>query len=67
VTNRCTELERNTDLEREKTDLLKESQCDVIAYLSRQVDVKNDEIADLDNTISTLKTVRHAVELPRRH
>jgi len=50
-------LEKNSDLEREKTDSLKESQCDIIAYLSRQVEMKNNEIIDLDNTISTLKSV----------
>jgi hypothetical protein len=51
------ELEKNNDLEREKANALKESQCDIIAYLSRQVEIKNNEIIDLDNTISTLKTV----------
>lgn len=56
VTNRCTELEKNNDLEREKANSLKESQCDIIAYLSRQVEIKNNEIIDLNNTISTLKT-----------
>ncbi|XP_025410238.1 cilia- and flagella-associated protein 157 [Sipha flava] len=56
VTNRCVELEKNNDLEREKANALKESQCDIIAYLSRQVEIKNNEIIDLDNTISTLKT-----------
>lgn len=56
VTNRCTELEKNNDLEREEANSLKESQCDIIAYLSRQVEIKNNEIIDLDNTISTLKT-----------
>ncbi|KAF0718481.1 cilia- and flagella-associated protein 157, partial [Aphis craccivora] len=55
VTNRCTELERNNDLEREKANSLKEGQCDIIAYLSRQVEMKNNEIIDLENTVSTLK------------
>lgn len=57
VTNRCAELEKNNNLEREKANALKESQCDIIAYLSRQVEMKNNEIIDLGNTISTLKTV----------
>lgn len=57
VTNRCTELEKNNDFEREKANSLKESQCDIIAYLSRQLEMKNNEIIDLDNTISTLKKV----------
>jgi len=57
VTNRCAELERNNDLEREKANSLKEGQCDIIAYLSRQVEMKNNEIFDLENTVSTLKTV----------
>ncbi|XP_025192152.1 cilia- and flagella-associated protein 157, partial [Melanaphis sacchari] len=56
VTNRCAELERNNDLEREKANSLKEGQCDIIAYLSRQVEIKNNEIIDLENTVSTLKT-----------
>lgn len=55
--NRCAELEKNSDLERENANLLKESQCDIISYLSRQVETKNNEIIDLDNTISALKTV----------
>jgi len=50
-------LERNNDLEREKANSLKEGQCDIIAYLSRQVEMKNNEIIDLENTVSTLKTV----------
>lgn len=50
-------MEKNNDLEREKANLLKESKCDIIAYLSRQVEIKNNEIIDLDNTVSTLKTV----------
>lgn len=57
VTNRCAELEKNNDLEREKANSLKEGQCDIIAYLSRQVEMKNNEIFDLENTVSTLKTV----------
>jgi len=57
VTNRCAELEKNNDLEREKANSLKEGQCDIIAYLSRQVEMKNNEIIDLENTVSTLKTV----------
>lgn len=57
VTNRCAELERNNDLEREKANSLKEGQCDIIAYLSKQVEMKNNEIFDLENTVSTLKTV----------
>lgn len=56
MTNRCAELEKNTDLDREKANSLRERQCDIIAYLSRQVEIKNNEIIDLDNTISTLKT-----------
>ncbi|XP_026820240.1 cilia- and flagella-associated protein 157 [Rhopalosiphum maidis] len=56
VTNRCAELEKNNDLEREKANSLKEGQCDIIAYLSRQVEMKNNEIIDLENTVSTLKT-----------
>ncbi|VVC41021.1 Hypothetical protein CINCED_3A011869 [Cinara cedri] len=56
VNNRYAELEKNNELERENANSLKESQCDIIAYLSRQVEKKNNEIIDLDNTISTLKT-----------
>ncbi|XP_050441256.1 cilia- and flagella-associated protein 157 [Adelges cooleyi] len=56
VTNRCTELEQNSESDRDKANALKESQCDIIAYLSRQVEMKNNEIFDMDNTISTLKT-----------
>lgn len=57
VNNRCAELEQINDLEKENANTLKESQCDIIAYLSRQAETKNNEIIDLENTISTLKTV----------
>ncbi|XP_050524065.1 cilia- and flagella-associated protein 157-like [Daktulosphaira vitifoliae] len=60
INRRCTELEQNADADKEKTNTLIESHRDIIAYLSRQVEMKNNEIVDMDNTITTMKsTIEH--------